>query len=124
MAGFQIDDAIMQEVVSTAILKAMTDESRSSLVQQAIASLLSPEDTNSRGYSSDKRSRLQKMFEGAVRDVALVEVKKALEEDERVRTTIREMVAKGLEHALENDTDLVSNLATAIGEAFAKRSNY
>lgn len=118
MAGIQVDDATMRDVVSAAILKTMTDDSRAMLVQNAVKSLLEPP-LGTGHYDADKRSRIQRLFDEVMYGYAREEIAKALKDDDAIRGKLRELVAKGLEK-LMTDTESVDAFASGLAAVFRK----
>lgn len=124
MAEVKLDESTMRDVITAAIVKTLTEESKALLIQQAIASLLAPSKADSQyRYGEEKKTRLQEIFDQAAYAMAIEVVRATLKEDDRVKASLRELVAKGLEKALE-DAELPGKLASVISEVFSKASRY
>lgn len=123
MAEVKLDDNTMRDVITAAILKTLTEESKALLIQQAIASLLAPIPKKDAWDRTPERTKLQEIFDNSAYAVAGEAVREAFKTDERVKASMRELVAKGLEKALE-DGELPSKLASVISEVFSKASRY
>lgn len=122
MAEVKLDDSTMRDVITAAILKTLTEESKALLIQQAIASLLTPIPKRDAFDRTPEKTKLQEIFDRAAYSTAIEVVRAAFNEDERVKTSMRELVAKGLEKALE-DGELPGKLASIISEVFSKAAS-
>lgn len=110
-------DDILKALVTTAIFEGLEQQKRDELVRQAIESLLARQDG---GYQyGDSRTKIQRAFDEAVYAVAREECRKAVQEDPRVRERIRELLVKGTE-ALLQDESVINSFASAISGVLSK----
>lgn len=114
----KLSEEMMRELVGEALLKAITEEQRTVLVQGAIRELLSPKRD---GYSGRSSTPLQDAFNRAIYDVAHKLVAEKLTADPEVQAKVGALVSEAFVRAFEADRreDLVSKIARAISDGLA-----
>jgi len=109
----------LKALVTEAIFRSLDSAKRDELIKDALVALMEPK---SRGnWDRDRKSDLQMAYEEAIRQIAYEEVRKALVENADVKAKILELVNKAFLAVLSDpskNSDLVSNMATAIANAF------
>jgi hypothetical protein len=105
----------LQEIVSAAILKSLDEEKRNALIEGAIKYLLTPGENRSAYSSRPTPSPLQEAYNSAIYSVAVAEVRKLLESDQRVKDAIAQYVTAGITAAAKS-----GNLAESIGALISK----
>lgn len=113
----QINDDGMKAIVAKAIVDAMTPEARQNLLASAVAQAI-----NVQTGSYDKKSALQRAFDGAVDNECRKYAMEALEKDGEFKKQIESLFADVAKKLFEQNTrdDLVSGLAQTIARALTK----
>lgn len=115
-----LPEELVKKVASEAILNAITEDQRQTLIRDAVAYLLTPED---RGYGR-RESPITLAFHDGVRSVAIRVAMDMFEKDETIKTKIRELLNEALEKVMNANRDkTVERLANAITEGMAYREN-
>ena len=102
-------------LVGAAVMQAITQENRDTLIQEAIQHLLSPSDNS---YYGRKRSPLQAAFDHAVEQKAREFIGQTL--DEMLAGKIKSIAEEALLKAFSDDRrdKLINNMADAIVQGF------
>lgn len=127
MSTLQIDSQAMQIIVAKAIMDTMTTESRDALVQQAIATLITPPPKDRNSYSSrEPRSPLQEMFEYSVQNVARDMVATIVRDDDAFRARIRELLDAALAKAFEGERgeSIINSMADVLVNGIKVKDRY
>jgi len=98
-----LGDLDLKEVVSAAILKALTDKQKEILIKDSLTFLLS-QDKNS-SYYGDKISPLQRAFRASVEEVAKEIITATLKEDTDIKAKISKLISDAVERIYTNDRD-------------------
>lgn len=112
-----ISDEKLAGVVSTAILGAISEGQRDTLVTDAIKYLLTV-DEKSGGYSYPKRTPLQQAFDDALTRTCHTMVSDMLKNDEAIQAEIKSLISDAYKKALENRAALVGTIANSIVRGF------
>lgn len=117
----RVDDAAMKSLVAKSIVDSLSPEAREQLITSAVTQTLTkPEE--GRGYSSDKRSPLQRAFDGAVVQVASKYAEEIVATDEKFKSQIEGLFADVAKKLFDSDSrdEMVSALADVIRKAITK----
>lgn len=108
-----LDPESLREATSQAILGVLTPEMKASLIRQAIDAIIKPV-TNSYG-STARKSSLEEAFEIAVNRIVREVAEEMVQQDESLRSKIRELLASTAEIMFTNydQTKLVERMAEA-----------
>ncbi len=111
----KLSDEQLQQLVSTALLKAMSPEDRDALFAKAIGDLLQ-RDT---GNSYDKRPRVMRILDEAVQQVARKMIADWLERDPEAQSKIRAVYSEAFEMVFvgEHRTHMVEAIVSGIDRA-------
>lgn len=114
MAGVNISDDVLQQIVAKAIVEAMTPEKRDELIKAALVTLIQPQKDR---YGSSTKSQLQEVFEVEVRKVTHEVIRAALETDTGIRAQIDGVFRDALAKAFgEGREKMVGKIADQITE--------
>ena len=108
----------LSQIVSAAILNAITPENKEVLIKEAIAALIEPK-KDSVYRHGPPRSALQDAFENAVRLIACDIVREELKVNEPLRGQIKRLVQDAMDRVMSADRypSLVDRLAESIAVA-------
>lgn len=111
-----LNEGQLKEIVSEAILRAIDEKQRETLIAQAIAHLLAEEKT---GYSRDQ-SPIKRAFNQAAYEVAIQSARSALAGDPAVKEKIVGLIAEASERVFETNRErTVERMAQAIAEGLS-----
>ncbi|GAC1475754.1 MAG: hypothetical protein PVSMB8_00800 [Vulcanimicrobiaceae bacterium] len=114
-----LTDAQLQQVVTAAVLAAISGPDRDKLLGDAIAGLL--KERAYPGMSYDQRTRLQVAFGDAVQVIAKEQVRAAFSDDARTRKMLNDILREAIERAFVQEREkLVERVALTIGAALSK----
>lgn len=114
------DDQALKSVISEALLRAVDENTRETLIKAAIEKLLTPEDVGY-GHNAKKRSAVQRAFDYAVEEYARNYATQLLNSDETLQSKIKAVLADAAEFAfVENKEATVKRVAAAISEGLWK----
>lgn len=114
--NISLDSEQLKSLVSEAIFKSLDEEKRNALVQGAIAHLLTPAST---GYGRAK-SPIEDAFMYGVQAVATRIATEILENDEKVKEKIRDLLNESLVRVMEtNREETIRKLADNITRGMA-----
>ena len=104
----------VKDIVSEAVLRSLDQDTRNTLIQGAIKSLLEPVGKDTM-YSKAK-SPLQQAFEQAVYSVAISIARETMEKDTIVQQQIKVLLTEAMEKVMiqnrEKTVDLIANAIT------------
>lgn len=109
--SFDLDDAAIRAATATALLTAMSSESRDRLIKQAIQAVLDPSP-----HAWDKgKSPLEQAFERAVRDAVEAEARRLVAEEATIQARLQSLVRAATEKMLSADPE---RMAQRMADAF------
>lgn len=108
-----IDSDTMKQLVAKAIMDSIDDDARAKLLEGAISSLMNTVEQTG-GYGSDRRTRIQRLFDDAVSTAALGVVRKLLDDEyaDRIRVVVRDALDKAFA-----DTDRMNEVSRRVADA-------
>jgi len=118
-----LDQNMLQDVVSAAIMQSLDETKRNTMIQGAIKHLLNPE----QGSYGRRESPIEQAFRLAIHSVAERVARDMLENDQRVSDGIKMLLSEALDNLLVTNRDkTVEKLADAIaaGMAYRDRDRY
>jgi hypothetical protein len=110
-----LDSETMKVAVSKAILDNLGPEGQTLVLQQAVASLLEPDDSKSYSYGRDHPTKIQAMFQKQAGVVAMQVVREKLQESDEFKEQIHGLVREATEALFKSDL-LHEKLAAAVVE--------
>jgi hypothetical protein len=116
----KIDEAQMQSIVADAIFKTLNEDSRNTLIQQAIAYLIKvPEKT--RYNDPEPKSPLQQAFHNALFTAANVLIRQQMDSDPAIKEKILGLLTEAMAHAFETSREAtVHRVSSALVSALVK----
>jgi hypothetical protein len=113
-----LPEELIKKVAAEAILTAINQEQRDTLIRNAVAYLLTPDD---KGYGR-RESPITSAFNDGIRAVASRLAVEMFEKDETVKNRINELLTEALEKMMgENRAKTVDRIASALTEGMAYR---
>ena len=116
----KLDQEMLSAVVSGAIVNAIDENKRDSLIQGAIKALLTPPE--SRGYYGTRETPIEQAFNEAVRSIARQVAEQMLSKDESVLTRLRELLSQAVEKVMNDNREAtIAKIADALAAGMAYR---
>lgn len=110
-----IDSETMKMAVSKTILDNLGPEGQSLVLQQAVASLLEPDDSKTYAYGNDRPTKLQALFKQQAGVVAMNIVREHLQESEEFKERVHTVVRAATEELFKSSL-LHEKLGAAVVE--------
>lgn len=108
----------LNALVLTAMMQALTQQSRDELIRKALEALIKPKGEQQYGRPAPT-SPLEDAFNHAVWEVARKIVGEMVQGEE-IRTKIRDLVTKAVEKAMATEDEITSRMANALAGALTR----
>lgn len=115
----KLDEEALATIAATAIFKEIDEDTRNTVIQQAVKYLLTPVKTSN--YYSTPTTPLQDAFNSAIRQAAHKAVEERVKNDPEVEKTIKELLGPIVLGVVEGQSrNYRDGLANAIGTAIGQ----
>ncbi len=113
-----LDQELVKSVVSEAILKSLDDQKREAMIQGAIKHLITPS-SDRYGYGQ-KLTPVEEAFREAVRTVCAKLAQDLIENNEDVKTRIRDLLTESMERVLTSNREVtIARVSNALIDGMA-----